>query len=181
MKLAAKVSKKIKEINEKNTKKINAAILKGFDEKTPGEYRNEPMFITGSKIKPPSADKVEKEIAKLFVWLKKNKNKIYPIELASEFHARFEEIHPFNDGNGRTGREILNVMLNNNSYPRAIINLENRESYIALIERVQISKEYNKFSKFVYLCLEKRAKEISKIIEENKKIILEKITRKTLK
>lgn len=178
MKLAAQVSEKISEINEKNIKKIHAAIMKGFDEKTPGEYREGPMFITASEVKPPEAGKAKKEMKKLREWLDKNRNKIHPVELASEFHARFEEIHPFNDGNGRTGREILNTMLRNNNYPRAIINLENRQSYIALIERIQLNKEYNKFSKFVYICLEKRAKEISQTIKENKKAILKQIEKK---
>ncbi|MBS3058419.1 MAG: Fic family protein [Candidatus Diapherotrites archaeon] len=181
MKLAAEASKNIKEVTEKNIKKVHAAIMKGFDDKTPGEYRTGPMFITASEVKPSSADKIQKEMGKLLEWLGKNTQKLHPIELASEFHAKFEEIHPFNDGNGRTGREILNTMLRINDYPRAIINLENRQSYITLLERVQVSKEYNKFSKFVYLCLEKRADEINKILTENKKSILEKITKKAIK
>ncbi|HZX19544.1 MAG TPA: Fic family protein [archaeon] len=179
MKLAVEASKNFKEVTEKGIKKINAAILKGFDEKTPGEYRIGPMFITASQVKPPSANKVRKEMAKLLNWLEKNKEKVHPIELASEFHARFEEIHPFNDGNGRTGREVLQVMLKNNSYPRAIVNLENRQSYIALLERVQVSKEHNKFSKFIYMCLEKRANEISQILKENKESVLKKIMKKS--
>ena len=181
MKLAAEVSKKIKEINEKNIKKINAAILKGFDDKNPGEYRTGPVFITASQVKPPSADKVKENMAKLLEWLEKNKEKIHAIELVSEFHARFEEIHPFNDGNGRTGREIANIMLGNSGFPRAIINLENRQSYIVLLERVQLNKEYGKFSRFIYQCLEKRADEISRILADNKKAILNKITKKALK
>ncbi|MBI4044654.1 MAG: Fic family protein [Candidatus Diapherotrites archaeon] len=179
MKLAADVSGKLMEVNERGIKKIHSAIMNGFDEKTPGEYRAGPMFITASEVKPPSADKIKKGMGTLFEWLGKNTAKIHPVELASEFHARFEEIHPFNDGNGRTGREILNTMLRLNGYPKAIINLENRESYIALLERVQINREYNKFSKFICLCLEKRAQEIGKIITENKKAILEKMTKKT--
>ena len=180
MKLAAEASKNIKEITEKNVKKVHAAIMKGFDDKTPGEYRTGPMFITASEVKPPSAGKVKKEMSKLLEWVEKNSPKIHPVELASEFHARFEEIHPFNDGNGRTGREILNTMLRITEYSRVIINLENRQSYIALLERVQVSKEYSKFSKFIYLCLEKRANEISKILTENKKSILEKIIKKAI-
>ncbi len=178
MKLAADVSGKLREINERGIKKIHSAIMNGFDEKTPGEYRTGPMFITASEVRPPSADKIKKEMGALFEWLGKNGGKMHPVELASAFHARFEEIHPFNDGNGRTGREILNTMLRLDDYPRAIINLENRESYIALLERVQISKEYEKFSKFIYLCLEKRAQEIGKIIAENKKAILENLSGK---
>jgi Fic family protein len=172
---AAKSSAKIKEINENNIKKIHSAIMRGFDKKKPGEYRQGPMFLTGSKVKTPSGDTVQNEMKKLFEWYMKNKNKIHPVELVSEFHARFEEIHPFLDGNGRTGREILNTMLHNKGYPRAIINLENRQSYIGLLERLQLSKEYNKFSKFIYLCLEKRAEEIGEIIQENKTTIIKKL------
>ena len=69
-------------------------------------------------------------------------------------------------------------MLQKKGYPRAIINLENRQSYIALLERVQLNKEYNKFSKFIFLCLEKRAQEIEKILKENKPQILKKLLEK---
>jgi len=178
MRFAAKESKKINELNEQNIKRIHSAIMRGFDEKKPGEYRDGPMFITGSTTKPPSANKVPTEMKKLLNWLNKNKAHKHTVELAAEFHARFEEIHPFLDGNGRTGREILNVTLGNTSYPRVIINLENRQSYIALLERLQSSKEYNKFSKFIYLCLEKRAQEISNTIKENKQAILKKLLKK---
>ncbi len=178
MKLASDVSGKLREMNERGTKKIHSAIMSGFDEKNPGEYRTGPMFITASEVRPPPADKIKKEMSALFGWLEKNTGKMHPVELASEFHARFEQIHPFNDGNGRTGREILNTMLRLDNYPRAIINLENRESYIALLERVQVNMEYLKFSKFIYLCLEKRAEEIGKIITDNKKAILESLTKK---
>lgn len=175
MKKAAQVSKKIKEINEKTIKKIHSGIMSGFEEKKPGEYRQEPMFIQGSKVKPVKAEDVEKSMKKLVEWQKKQEGKKYPIELASEFHARFEQIHPFLDGNGRTGREILNFILQQNGLPRAIINLKNRESYIVLLERVQLSKKYHKFTKFIFNCLENRAKEIEKTIKENKKLALKKL------
>ncbi len=175
MRFAAEASKNIVEITERNIKRIHEAIMRGFDDKKPGEYRDGPMFIMGSTTKPPSAGLVPIEMEKLIVWFNRSKNKIHPVELAAEFHARFEEIHPFLDGNGRTGREILNVMLQNAGYARAIINLENRQSYVILLERLQANKEYSKFSKFIYLCLEKRAHEISALIRENKKSILQKL------
>lgn len=175
MLFAAKASGRIKEINEKNIKKIHAAIMRGFDNKKPGEYRTGPMFITGSKIRPPKAEEIQEKMDALLNWYDKNKEKTHPVELAAEFHARFEEIHPFLDGNGRTGREILNIMLHIADYPRAIINLANRQSYIILLERVQLNKEYGKFAKFIYSCLEKRAEEITKILEENKQTITKKL------
>ncbi|MEI7962042.1 MAG: Fic family protein [archaeon] len=180
MRFAAKESKNITELNERNIRRIHSAIMRGFDDKKPGEYRDGPMFITGSATKPPSAEQVPKEMEKLINWLNKSKEIKPPIELAAEFHARFEEIHPFLDGNGRTGREVLNVILQNAGYPRAIINLENRQSYIVLLERLQVNKEYNKFSKFIYLCLEKRAQELSTTIKENRQSILKKLLKKAI-
>ncbi len=179
MKKAAKVSGKIKEMNERGIRKIHAAIMDGFKDKKPGEYRDGPIFIQASKVKPVKAKDVEKEMEKLVEWHKKGKKHI--IELASEFHARFEHIHPFRDGNGRAGREILNWALQKEGFPRAIINLGNRQSYIVLLERVQLSKQYYKFTKFVVSCLEKRAKEIEEVIKENKKLIIEKLLKKVKK
>jgi len=179
MKKAAQVSSRIKEINEKAVKKIHAAIMDGFKDKKPGEYRNGPIFTQASKVKPVKAEEVEKEMKKLIEWNKTERK--HSIELASEFHAKFEYIHPFRDGNGRTGREILNWALQKEGFPRAIINLENRQSYIVLLERIQLSKQYYKLTKFVVCCLEKRAKEIEEIIKENKKLIIEKLLKKVEK
>lgn len=176
MKKAAQVSKKVKEINEKTIKKIHAAIMDGFEEKKPGEYRDGPVFIQASKVKPVKAEEVGKEMKKLIEWSKEGRKHV--IELASEFHARFEYIHPFHDGNGRTGREVLNWALQKEGFPRAIIDLQNRGSYVALLERVQLSKQYRKFARFIAACLEKRAKEIEEIIKENKKLIIEKLLKK---
>ncbi len=178
MKKAALTSQKIKKINERAIRKIHMAIMAGFENKKPGQYRREPMFITGSKVKPVKAEDVENEMKKLLEWKEKNEKTLHPLELASAFHARFEEIHPFLDGNGRTGREILNWLLQKEGWPIAIINLQNRESYIVLLERVQLSKEYEKFSRFVFGCMEKRAREIEQILKENKKLALEKLVGK---
>ncbi|HLC36399.1 MAG TPA: Fic family protein [archaeon] len=178
MKKAADASKRTKQINEKTIKKIHAAIMDGFKEKNPGEYRKQPIFIQASKVKTAKAEEVENEMRKLLEWHKKEQKKKYCVESCAEFHAMFEQIHPFLDGNGRTGREILNWTLQKESFPRAIINLQNRESYVALLERVQLSKQYFKFTRFIVSCLESRAKEIEEIIKENKKLIIGKLLKK---
>ena len=178
MSFAAKISGKIKELSERNIRKVHSAIMRGFESKMPGEYRVGPMFITGSKVHPPNGADVPSEMKKLLNWHGKNTGKIHPVELGAEFHARFELIHPFLDGNGRTGREILNAMLRIAGYPRAIINLQNRQSYIVLLERVQLNREYSNFAEFVSLCLEKRGKEIEKIVDENRPAILKNIAKK---
>jgi len=55
---------------------------------------------------------------------------VHPFELAFLFHHRFESIHPFNDGNGRVGREILNLMLRRGKYPRLLFLGKDRRRYL---------------------------------------------------
>tara|TARA_Y100000310_G_C20474908_1_gene711922 strand:- start:457 stop:789 length:333 start_codon:yes stop_codon:yes gene_type:complete len=70
----------------------------------------------------------------LLDWYEENKNKIYPLRLATEFHARFEAIHPFEDGNGRTGRVLLNAILLGYGYPPLIIRKTARVAYFSSLE-----------------------------------------------
>ena len=68
-------------------------------------------------------------------WYKENKNKFKPLVLAAIMHNQFEYIHPFQDGNGRVGRFLLNFILLRNNYPPINISLEDRgEYYLALQE-----------------------------------------------
>ena len=55
--------------------------------------------------------------------------KLHPIERAARFHLKFERIHPFVDGNGRTGRLILNLMLMQAGYPPINVKYSDRKRY----------------------------------------------------
>jgi cell filamentation protein, protein adenylyltransferase len=63
---------------------------------------------------------------------------IHPIEHAALAHARFEQIHPFRDGNGRSGRLILNLMLVRQGYPPAIVFKRQRGKYLAALGRANV-------------------------------------------
>ena len=69
-----------------------------------GKYRSSQVYVRGANFIPPNPGETKKEMRTLLVWYTKNKNKIHPLVLAAYFHAGFESIHPFVDGNGRTGR-----------------------------------------------------------------------------
>ena len=67
-------------------------------------------------------------------WLSE-RPKLHPIELAAEAHYRLVTIHPFVDGNGRTARLLMNMILMMNGYPPAIIRKRDRLSYIDSLEK----------------------------------------------
>lgn len=90
------------------------------------------LFMRNLKTTPP--EKVEEEMEKLIKWYDENKEKLHPIRLTSEFHARFEIIHPFEDGNGRVGRVLLNAILLENNYPPLIIRKTMRIAYFSALE-----------------------------------------------
>lgn len=166
---------KRKEITEKVLQKAHTILLDGFNDKKPGEYREAPMFITASKVKPLHESKIKEEIKKIFLYYKENKDKLYPLDLASELHIWFEYTHPFYDGNGRLGRELLNFILLKNKFPRVIINLKNRLSYINTLETLQLEKNYKKFAHYIYLQLDNQFKELEEIIKESENTIIKKL------
>ena len=63
-------------------------------------------------------------------WYDANKKKLHPFTLAVIFHHKFEKIHPFMDGNGRTGRILMNFILMKNNYPPVIIQKKNRSEFL---------------------------------------------------
>ena len=97
-------------------------------------FKKLPNYIVMRNLKTTPPEKVEKEIKKLVDWYNKNKGIIYSLKLATEFHARFEKIHPFEDGNGRTGRILLNAILLENNYPPLIIRKNSRIAYFSSLE-----------------------------------------------
>ena len=97
-------------------------------------FKKIPNFIRERNLKTTPPEKVEEEIDKLINWYELNKDKKHPLRLAAEFHARFEGIHPFEDGNGRTGRVILNAILLDFDYPPLIVRKTSRIAYFSSLE-----------------------------------------------
>ncbi len=97
-------------------------------------FKKIPNYLVLRNLETTSPEKVEQEIKKLISWYEVNRKKIHPIKLAAEFHDRFERIHPFEDGNGRTGRVLLNAILLENGYPPLIIRKTSRIAYFSSLE-----------------------------------------------
>ena len=111
-------------------------------------YKKFPNEIMGSKIKTTSPEKVYLEMDNLINWYNQNKYDIHPIKLAALFHGKFEQIHPFEDGNGRVGRFLINIMLIDNKYPPLIIRKSQRLSYLKALENFD-NKHTDNLERFI--------------------------------
>lgn len=83
------------------------------------------------------SDDVENLLKELVSWYKKQHGKLPPLLLAALVHNQFETIHPFQDGNGRVGRLLLNYVLLNYNYPPLNIKSKDRKEYYKVLQDFQ--------------------------------------------
>jgi len=107
---------------------IHDMLLEGIDPRK--GIRNHDIKIFGQPFKPSPARYVKADMQLLLEWHKKNKEKLHPLALVIFFHHKFEKIHPFSDGNGRTGRVIMNYILEGIGYPPLVISKRFRKEYL---------------------------------------------------
>jgi len=125
------------QIQQQDILHIHKIILKGIDDDNAGHYRSVPVRISGSTVILPNFRKVPDLMEELIYWLHEPGN-LHPIELASEAHYKLVTIHPFVDGNGRTARLLMNMILLMFGYPPAIIRNTERLAYIDSLEQAQL-------------------------------------------
>ncbi len=94
-----------------------------------GVYRRIPVTITGAYAVPVQPYLIEPKMTDLLTRNEERKKTMHPIERIARFHLEFEGIHPFIDGNGRTGRLILNLELIRNGYPAINVKFTDRKRY----------------------------------------------------
>ena len=100
-----------------------------------GVYRQYPVYLRGSQVVPANWAGVPELMSALFTaYSTSSQHELYK---AAAFHAMFEQIHPFGDGNGRTGRLVLNFMLERAGYPPIAISADNRSGYLQALESWQ--------------------------------------------
>lgn len=142
------VSKNI-DISQRVIKDLHYIILKSIDNKNAGEYRKINVLISGSKHKPVEHFLVNEKMQELIEWYNKSKDIIHPIELSAEFHFRYVYIHPFIDGNGRSARLLMNLILMRKGYPITVIKTEDREEYMKALEKASLGGNLQDFIKIV--------------------------------
>jgi Fic family protein len=115
-------------VTENYLKQVHKLIIGNDPTLNPGEYRNIGVIITGSDHRPPEPFEVPIKMAELFDWIRENENQ-NPIIVAAIAHHEFVKIHPFKDGNGRTARILLNLILLKKGFPICNIRRDERPTY----------------------------------------------------
>lgn len=138
-------------INEKLLLQIHNLILRGIDNENAGRYRSVQVMIKGSKHTPPLPFLIPKQMENYFVWYQKNRRRLHPVVLAAEMHEKLVTIHPFIDGNGRTARLLMNLILLQHGFVIANIKGDagSRMAYYDVLEKVQTQQSNSAFIEFV--------------------------------
>lgn len=131
------VWRKPADLTEEDILSIHTLILRGIDDAHAGHYRSVAVRISGAAVVLPNPRRVPDLMAEFVEWLNKAEN-LHPVELAAEAHYRLVTIHPFVDGNGRTARLLMNLILLMFGYPAAIIRKKDSLSYINSLEKAQV-------------------------------------------
>ncbi|EMS72714.1 Fic family protein [Ruminiclostridium cellobioparum] len=119
-------------LSEKIVKDIHALVMENII--VGGIYRNEEVVISGASHIPPARNEMYIQIKNFFADLMYKKD-LNPIELAAWTHAEFVRIHPFQDGNGRTSRLIMNYQLMGCGFLPISIAKENRLDYYNALDK----------------------------------------------
>ena len=115
-----------------------------------GKYKTQPnhvVTVTGETFYFATPEETPAKMQELVEWFRKEKEKadVNPIILAALFHYRFIRIHPFDDGNGRVARILMNFILMQFGYPPVIIKTEDKENYYAVL-RLPMQANSNRLS-----------------------------------
>ena len=109
-------------------------------------YRNRPVYIKNSRHVPPASHKVLDYMDEYFECLK---NEEYASVRAVLGHFFLTWIHPFNDGNGRMARFVMNAMLTTGGYSWTVIPVSERNRYMTALEKASVEGDITDFSKLI--------------------------------
>lgn len=140
----AKQKKNHQAITEEDIKEIHKIILTSINDEWAGRYRESEVFIKGVSVEFPLPQTVPHRMTEFCQWLSLQQNE-HPVRVAADAHFKLVSIHPFIDGNGRTARLLMNLILIINGYPMAIIKNEDRTKYLESVNLGQTKDDLQMF------------------------------------
>ena len=123
---------------------------------TPGDYKTTPNNVvtsTGETYHFTPPEQVKPAMSDLIDWYRAREAAgEHPIITAATFHYRFVRIHPFDDGNGRMARLLMNLILIRHGYTVAIVQSDHRERYLQELERADRTEDLAQFIDYIASC-----------------------------
>jgi Fic family protein len=148
------VARRPRDLDGRDILELHTVVLKGIDDANAGRYRKVAVRISGSMVVLPNPVKVPGLMEEFAAWLRSAPG-LHPVELAAEAHYRLVTIHPFVDGNGRTARLLMNLILLMEGYPAAIIQKRERLAYITALEKAQLGGSKDDYLKLIARAVER--------------------------
>lgn len=140
IKLVESLAERTEPIAAFHVRQIHALVLAKIDNESAGQYRQAAVRIVGAAHEPPPAWDIPAQMDDWAAWLQAQEAVMEPVALAAMAHHRLVAIHPFLDGNGRTARLIMNLVLLRAGYPPAIIARVNRRQYYRVLAQADGGK-----------------------------------------
>lgn len=160
------VAKQELPLSETVIKNIHALVLMNRpDDK--GVYRRIPVRIMGAYTEPVQPYMIEPRMTELLSVNEERKNTMTDIERIALFHLEFEGIHPFIDGNGRTGRLILNLDLIRNGYPPINVKFTDRKRYYDAFDAFYKDNDATPMTELIAEYINLRFSDYFKVLEKN--------------
>ena len=132
-------------IDEDLILKLHSILMNGILPNA-GQYRRHPVRITGVNLPTANYIRVPNLMSKVMTDVKKINKDV--ISLSVRIHSRFEQIHPFSDGNGRIGRLLVDAMLLEKNIVPAIIRQEQKQLYYAYLYKAQTKDDFSQLEDF---------------------------------
>lgn len=152
-------------LTETVIKNIHSLVLMNRPEDK-GVYRRIPVRIMGAYTEPVQPYMIEPKMTELLENNMVRENKMSIIERIALFHLEFEGIHPFIDGNGRTGRLILNLDLIRNGYPPINVKFTDRKRYYDAFDAYYRDGNSSAMSNLIAEYVDKRLDEYFAVLEK---------------
>ena len=154
-------------LSESMIKNIHALVLMNRPEDK-GVYRKIPVKIMGAYTEPVAPYMIEPKMAELITINEEREQLMNVIERIARFHIEFEGIHPFIDGNGRTGRLIMNLDLIRNGYPPINVKFTDRKRYYEAFDSYYKENNANHMIELIAEYIDARFEDYFKVLENTK-------------
>lgn len=155
---------KNRRIYVEDIKTMHRMFFKDIDDNNAGNWRKDPIIVSGTDFIFPHPDELEGQMVDLEDWIVNERSKYHPVTFAALLHLKFVSIHPFIDGNGRVSRLIMNLALIQDGYQLAIIPPMLRVEYNDNIRIYQNKGKSEPFCDFIAVRVYETQKDIMRLL-----------------